>query len=162
MNLGLRNDVCFMVMYYVCLAFPPAHCALACCLLLTPFVYAPGNITGLMRECVGTCRKGIWNVSPTGRCAIIARELGSPAWRMRFATSRCGPNMTTRNCGNAHWPLSPELTYDKLRLSRPEPPSRCVRLPHLARAVGCMITPLSSPSTNPVAPESTVAWAWSN
>lgn len=37
--------------------------------------------------------------------------------------------------------LLPELTYDKLQQSCPEPPSWCVTQAHLAGAVGCDISP---------------------
>lgn len=37
--------------------------------------------------------------------------------------------------------LLPELTYDKLQQSCPEPPSWCVTEAHLAGAVGCDISP---------------------
>lgn len=37
--------------------------------------------------------------------------------------------------------LLPRLTYDKLQLSCPELPSRCVTRAHLASAVGCDISP---------------------
>lgn len=37
--------------------------------------------------------------------------------------------------------LLPRLTYDKLQLSCPELPSRCVTQAHLASAVGCDISP---------------------
>lgn len=91
---------------------------------------------------LGIGRRGIWMCCrPTYE--IIEELCESSAHQHEesdFVMWRRGRYMATQNLGIPAG-LLPELTYDKLQLSCPEPPSWCVTQAHLAGAVGCDISP---------------------
>lgn len=58
-----------------------------------------------------------------------------------------GARTNKKKHGNAHWPHSCNLTFDKPQVSCLELPSWCVTQPHLAKAVSCDIFTISLHTT---------------